>query len=182
MARIGRQFVAGMALLLSAACAGDGNAIDSLRADSAARAVAGAPARARSGPPTDAGVNGLWTIPSLEKRLDLQGMVPRRRAEPVRHPFMSVQGTAYQLGNADLQVFIYESADALARDVRGIDTVTVAPHSAPVQWPAKATIITNSNLAAILLSDNAVQVERVQKALMAGTGSTVFDPAAPPPR
>jgi hypothetical protein len=181
MARIRRQSFAPVVLLIAAACAGDGRAVDSLRADSAARTAA-TPARERSGPATDAGANGLWTVASLEKRLDLQGMVPRRRPDPVQHPFLTIPGTVYQLGNADLQVFIYESAAALARDISKLDTTAVAPIGAPVQWPTKATLITNSNLAAILLSDNALQIERVQKALMAGTGSTVFDPAASPPR
>ena len=170
-----------MVLFVLAACAGDGRAADSLRADSTARATAAA-ARERSGPATDAGTNGLWSIASLEKRLDLQGMVPRRRAEPVQHPFLAEPGTVYQLGNADLQVFIYESAAALARDVGKLDTAIVAPVDAPVAWPTKATLITNGNLAAILLSDNGLQIERVRKALMAGTGSTVFGPAAAPPR
>jgi len=122
----------------------------------------------------------LWSAGSLEKRLDLQGMAPRRLPAPVHHSFLAVPGTAYQLGNAELQVFIYEDAAAVARDVRRLDTVSVSPLSGPVQWPKKATLVTNANLAAILLSENPLQIERVQRALMAGTGSTVFNPAAPP--
>jgi hypothetical protein len=113
---------------------------------------------------------------SLEKRLDLQGMVPRRLPDTVRHAFLAVPGAHYQLGNAELQAFVYESPAALAADVARLDTVTVSPPGSPVQWPTKATLITNANLAAILLSENTIQIERVQRAIMAGTGSTVFGP------
>lgn len=107
-------------------------------------------------------------------------MAPRRLPAPVHHPFLAVPGTAYQLGNAELQVFIYDDAAAVARDVSRLDTAAVSPLSGPVHWPKKATLVTNNNLAAILLSENPLQIERVQRALMAGTGSTVFGPAAPP--
>jgi hypothetical protein len=176
------RLLASLAIGASSACTGDGRDADSVRADSAQRAAVALSVEAtrHADRPTDAGVKGMWDIVSLEKRLDLQGMVPRRIAEPVHHPFLTVSGTAYHLGNAELQAFIYESASAVARDVAKLDTVAVAPPSAPVQWPSKATLIINSNLAAILLSDDALQIERVQRALMAGTGSTVFDPAARP--
>ena len=174
--------LAGAVILASAACSSDARQADSVRADSARRASAGAtlPTAASAGAPTDAGTNGLWSTASLEKRLDLQGMAPRRLPAPVRHSFLAVAGTAYQLGNAELQVFIYDDTAAVARDVSRLDTVTVSPLLEPVQWPRKATLVTNANLAAILLSENRLQIERVQRALMAGTGSTVFSPAAPP--
>ena len=174
--------LAGAGLLALASCSSDARQADSIRADSARRASGGAsiPVTGRAGAATDAGTNGLWSAASLEKRLDLQGMAPRRLPAPVHHPFLAVEGTAYQLGNAELQVFIYQDAAAVALDVSRLDTVTVSPPSAPVQWPKKATLITNNNLAAILLGENPLQIERVQRALMAGTGSTVLGPAAPP--
>ena len=121
-------------------------------------------------------MNGLWTIASLEKRLDLQGMVPRRMPDTVRHAFLSVPGVGYHLGNAELQVFIYRDTASRARDVAQLDTTTVAPRGTTPVWAQRATLISNANLAAILLSDNALQTERVQRALMAGTGSTVLSP------
>ena len=81
-----------------------------------------------------------------------------------------------RLGNAELQVFLYEDTSALAADMARLDTATVSPPGSPVAWPGKATLIRNANLAAILLSENALQIERVQRAIMAGTGSTVFGP------
>jgi hypothetical protein len=172
------RMLATAALLGVAGCVRDAGPADTAGAGIGSGKGAGdAPAL---GAATDAGTNGLWTIGSLEKRLDLQGMAPRRLSTPVNHSFLSVPGTAYQLGNAELQVFIYDNANALARDVGGLDTLTVSPPDTPSHWPAKATLVTNANLAAILLSENALQIERVQRALMAGTGSTVFNPAARP--
>ena len=95
-------------------------------------------------------------------------MAPRRRPNPVRHPFLSVEGTAYQVGNAELQVFIYDDAADVARDIAKLDTIAVAPRGQRVKWPDKPTLIRNNNLAAILLGQNALQIERVQRALMAG--------------
>ena len=111
---------------------------------------------------------GRWDVAALEKRLDLQGMAPRKQSEPVRHPFLSVAGTSYLIGNAELQVFIYEDAAAADRDRAKLDTTRVAPRGERVKWPTKPTLIRNNNLAAILLGQNALQIERVQRALMAG--------------
>ena len=140
------------------------------RSESATRPAAdsGAPV-ATSGDTTVAGL-ALWDVASLEKRLDLQGMAPRKQPAPVRHPFLSVPGAAYLVGNAELQVFIYESQAALERDVAQLDTVAVAPRGKKGKWPTRATFIRNSNLAAILLGQNGLQIERVQRALMAGRG------------
>jgi hypothetical protein len=170
--------IAGAAVLLLPACSNGAREADSVRADSVQRAaVAASVADTRHAERrSDAGVGGLWDIVSLEKRLDLQGMVPRRIPEPVHHGFLSVPGIGYHLGNAELQVFIYADAASARADVARLDTLTVSPPTTPVRWQAKPTLITNSNLAAILLTDDALQIERVQRALMAGTGSTVFDP------
>ena len=176
---------------LGALCACAGDEGDSAAADSIARDAASrqpAPARppitpgtpesaaatsgvsdgARPAASASAGGLGRWDVAALEKRLDLQGMAPRKRDEPVRHPFLSVAGTSYLVGNAELQVFIYEDAAAVDRDLAALDTVTVAPRGQRVKWPDKPTLIRNNNLAAILLGQNALQIERVQRALMAG--------------
>ena len=164
-------------LIAIAACSGDGDRTDDAAGDSARVAAAQPNVAAQpSGPATDAGTDGLWTMASLEKRLDLQGMVPRRLPDTVRHGFLGIPGTAFQIGNAELQVFVYDDPRALAADIARLDTVTVSPPGSPVAWPRKATLIRNANLAAILLSENQIQIERVQRAIMAGTGSTVFKP------
>jgi len=141
-----------------------------LAADSLAPARAPVPPghSSRAATPAPGSGLGLWDVASLEKRLDLQGMAPRKQAAPIRHPFLSVEGTAYLVGNAELQVFIYDDAAAVERDIGRLDTIAVAPRGERVNWPTKATLIRNNNLAAILLGQNALQIERVQRALMAG--------------
>ena len=185
-----RRYVSILALGGSTWGCGSDSGADSV--DSAALAAAREPAAARPplttpaaesarlGPPRDsarakavsAGV-GLWDLAALEKRLDLQGMAPRKQAAPVRHPFLSVEGTTYLVGNAELQVFIYDDAAAVERDIAKLDTIAVAPPGQTVQWRDKPTLIRNNNLAAILLGRNELQIERMQRALMAGL--------APPP-
>lgn len=123
-----------------------------------------------TGPAPAGGGLRLWDVAGLEKRLDLQGMAPRRQPAPVRHSFLSVPGTTYLVGNAELQVFIYENAAAAERDIAGMDTVAVASRGQKGNWPTRATLIRNNNLIAILLGQNALQIERVQRALMAGLG------------
>ncbi len=136
-----------------------------------------APARAPLGPPPDSSAPsaapsgkglGLWDVVSLEKRLDLQGMAPRKQLAPARHSFLSVEGSTYLIGNAELQVFLYGEAAAANRDVAQLDTIEVARLGEKGRWPTKATLIRNNNLVAILLGQNALQIERVQRALMAG--------------
>lgn len=130
-----------------------------------------APSETRStGPAPSGGGLRLWDVAGLEKRLDLQGMAPRRQPAPARHSFLSVAGTTYLVGNAELQVFIYDDAAAADRDIAGVDTVEVAPRGQKGTWPTRATLIRNNNLIAILLGQNALQIERVQRALMAGLG------------
>jgi hypothetical protein len=171
--------VAAAAALSSVACSEEG----SERADSVGvpAAAAHTPEVAQPQPPapsptdttpprlidTGSGL-ALWNTANLEKRLDLQGMAPRRSDRPVHHPFLAVPGTSYMVGNAELQIFIYESAAAAARDVARLDTATVSPRGAPVKWPARPTLVTNNNLVAIFLGQNALQIERVQRAIMAG--------------
>jgi hypothetical protein len=172
-----RRCFAALWLALAACSNEDPNRSDSAAAVGpsgvalAPSAIPGGDARGGSeSAPADTIVDGLrmWNVANLEKRLDLQGMAPRRLPKPVRHTFLSVSGNAYMVGNAELQVFIYPDPAGVARDVALLDTVTVSPAGEPVAWPARATLITNRNLAAILLSDNALQIERVQRALMAG--------------
>lgn len=175
---IARAALAVLVLMAAAACGAaeseDQQARTSVRHGQANTDV-GAPVRvppsrpesSRSPVGSGAGL-GLWNVANLEKRLDLQGMAPRKLPAPVRHPFLSVDGSAYQVGNAELQVFIYDDAAGVERDMARLDTIAVAPRGEQAKWPTKPTLIRNNNLAAILLGQNALQIERVQRALMAG--------------
>lgn len=104
----------------------------------------------------------------MEERLDRAGLAPRRDSVAVRQPFMHVPGVRFHVGGAELQVYVYPDSAARARDTGPLDTLTVSPPSAPVTWPAPASLIVSNNLAAILLAQNDRQRERVRLALEAG--------------
>lgn len=72
------------------------------------------------------------------------------------------------LGRSRLEVFIYPDEASLSRDVAKLDTIAVAPRGLAVHWEATPTFLRSGNLAAVFLSDNGQQVERLTLALTAG--------------
>jgi hypothetical protein len=111
---------------------------------------------------------GNWRECSVVYRLTRAGLDVKRRDAPVRHPFLSVPGTVYEVRNAEIEVFLYPSASDRARDTEALDSATVAPHGQPVVWRDPPTLVTSNNLAAIVLSPNDRQSERIALALGAG--------------
>jgi hypothetical protein len=81
----------------------------------------------------------------------------------------SVAPAVYTLGRSRLEVFIYPSESALAADVAKMDTVTASPPGAKNPWPFfSPTFVRSANLAAVFLTDNPTQAERLTLALTAG--------------
>lgn len=112
---------------------------------------------------------GQWAICSVERRLKQSGFVakPVEGEAPQRLGF-SVKPAVYTLGKARLEVFIYPDEAALGRDVGNLDTVEVAPKGATGSWEMRPLFIRSGNLAAVLLSENPRQAERLSLALTAG--------------
>lgn len=131
---------------------------------------AGVPASAAPGAKPACALEGDWTPCAVEDRLLRAGVVAERQPAPVRHPFFAVEGILYQVGGPDheLQVFLYPSAAARARDTDALDSATVAPRGTRVMWKAPPTLVTSNNLAAVILSLNDRTVERLALALGAG--------------
>jgi hypothetical protein len=113
---------------------------------------------------------GKWALCSVESRLAQSGFVVKRvDGDPPRRAGFSVMPAVYTLGRSRLEVFIYPSESALAADVAKIDTVSAAPRGAPNPWPFfSPTFVRSANLAAVFLTDNATQAERLTLALTAG--------------
>jgi hypothetical protein len=112
---------------------------------------------------------GLWATCSVETRLGQAGFVVRRVTERApRRAGFSVAPVAYNLGRTRLEVFIYPSQSALAADMARIDTVTAAPRGARNPWLMIPTFVRSANLAAVFLTDNPTQAERLTLALTAG--------------
>ena len=113
---------------------------------------------------------GNWALCSVENRLAQSGFVVRRvNGEAPRRAGFSVTPTVYTLGRSRLEVFIYPSESALAADVAKMDTISAAPRGAKNPWPFfSPTFVRSANLAAVFLTDNATQAERLTLALTAG--------------
>ena len=113
---------------------------------------------------------GQWALCSVEKRLVQSGFVVNRvKGDAPRRSGFSVAPTVYRLGRSRLEVFIYPSESALAADVANIDTILAAPRGAPNPWPYfSPTFVRSANLAAVFLTDNPTQAERLTNAIGAG--------------
>jgi hypothetical protein len=129
-------------------------------------AVAGKTAPIRGGCPR----TGKWALCSVETRLVQSGFVVRRaNGEAPQRGGFSVAPVVYTLGRSRLEVFIYPNESALAADVAKMDTITAAPRGAKNPWPFfSPTFVHSGNLAAVFLTDNATQAERLTLALTAG--------------
>jgi hypothetical protein len=130
------------------------------------------PEPATSSTPTRSGCprTGKWALCSVEKRLGQSGFVVKRVSGEAPHRAgFSVVPAVYMLGRSRLEVFIYPSESAVSADVARMDTLVAAPRGAPNPWPFfSPTFVRSANLAAVFLTDNATQAERLTLALTAG--------------
>ena len=110
---------------------------------------------------------GEWQPCSIEKRLTDAGFVPIDKGAAPSGIF-PVAGRTYALGSAQLHVYIFKSAKEREQAVAAVDTTTVSRRGSAAPWPLAPTFITSNNLVAVLVSDNARQIERVQLAITAG--------------
>ena len=111
---------------------------------------------------------GLWQACSVEDRISRAGLAVNRREEGVRHDFMSVEGLVWETSRAEIQVFLYASEADRKKDTDMLDTVFVSPPGKRIHWRWPAQLVTSNNMAAIILSLNGRQAERIALALGAG--------------
>jgi hypothetical protein len=112
---------------------------------------------------------GLWALCSVEKRLTQSGFVLiKNDSAPPKRAGFSVAPVAYTLGHSRLEVFLYPSAAAAARDVAALDTVRIAPRGGANNWEGSPTFVRAGNLLAVFMTDNPQSAERVSLALTAG--------------
>ncbi len=161
--------------LLAACSSGETPAIDTatpVSRPSPPAAVASAPDSAAGRTASDCPATGKWALCSFEKRLRRSGFVATKidSASPNRAGF-SVQPAVYKLGGGRLEVFLYEDAAAMERDIAGIDTLTVSPPGTPPAWPSGAALVRNGNVAAVYMGQSAREAERLTLAITAGAPS-----------
>ena len=111
---------------------------------------------------------GLWQACNVEDRISRAGLAVNRREDGVRHDFMSVEGLVWETSRAEIQVFLYASEADRKKDTDKLDTVFVAPPGKRIMWRWPAQLVTSNNMAAIILSLNGRQAERIALALGAG--------------
>ena len=111
---------------------------------------------------------GLWQACNVEDRIARAGLAVNRGEEGVKHDFMSVDGLVWETSRAEIQVFLYASEADRKRDTDMLDTVFVAPQGRRITWRWPAILVTSNNMAAIILSLNGRQAERIALALGAG--------------
>ncbi|MHB1223097.1 MAG: hypothetical protein ACYC2G_03480 [Gemmatimonadaceae bacterium] len=132
--------------------------------DSDSRGVDSAAAPATDG---ECPMSGLWRSCSVRERLERSGFVVVPASDSVGQPGLGISGSAYRLGSAELQLYLYaDSADA-RRQEASLDTAAARPAGASGVLRAPAVIRSN-NLLALLFNNNDRQLERVQLALTAG--------------
>lgn len=127
---------------------------------------AGTPQAAASACPA----TGRWAACSVEKRLSRAGLVARKIPEegPERAGF-SIRPQPYALGRGSrLELFIYPDERALARDLAKMDTIKAAPLGAAGSWSTAPVLIRSVNLAAVVLTRDAREADRLSLALTAG--------------
>ena len=106
---------------------------------------------------------------SLEKRLKRSGFVAERiEGDSSRRAGFDVAPAVYKLGRGRLEVFLYESEQALAKDLAGLDTISVTPPGAAGVWPSPPTLIRSGNVAAVFMDQTPRQAERLVLAITAG--------------
>jgi hypothetical protein len=141
---------------------------DAAAADSSASTVPGANTVATAGVPGDTAApqGATWNLDLVEGQLRDAGFTVNRDRTPVNLPFMSVPGTALDLGNTvTVQVYLYGDAAARGSDSDKLDPARAAPRAGSVPWRTPATLVTDNNLAAIILTADAPTRARITDAL-----------------
>lgn len=105
-----------------------------------------------------------WDVARVRGALETAGLKVQDLGR-VRQPFMSVNGTTFRIGEAELQVFVYGDVGAMTRDVMRLDTVRVSPPTMMINWRSRPSLVTKNNLAAIILTDDEALRSRICAAL-----------------
>lgn len=157
------------AILLGACSRDSASSSDSINTAVAAnpRAASASPQNAAS-PPNPCEHTGLWAECSIERRLKQSGFVVKMLDEKPERAGFSVRPSVYSLGSSRLEVFIYPDEKALAHDLSLMDTLAVAPRGSTATWPSSPMLIRSANVAAVLMTQNQRQAERVVLAITAG--------------
>lgn len=112
-----------------------------------------------------------WNVGAIIEALEAAGLQQRGAPQSVAESFLSAPGNRILFshpggGEAELQVFIYGDAGAVARDLAGLDTVRVAPRGRNIDWRVPATLLTDNNLILIMLTEDSRIRETVRQTIL----------------
>lgn len=159
-----RQSVFAVLLVATAACGGGEGAVG----DTTASTVPGEKTVATAGAPGDTAApqGATWNLEMVEGQLRDAGFTISRDRTPVNLPYMSVPGTALDLGGAvTVQIYLYGDAAARGSDTDKLDPARAAPPGANVAWRSPATLVTDNNMAAIVVTADPAARTRIADAL-----------------
>ena len=107
-----------------------------------------------------------WTPELVERRLHDANIELRPLPETGRHIFMSIPPRSYELAGGDeLQVFLYPDSASRASDTGKLDSRRVAPPNMMIKWRAQPSLVTDGNMAAIIITNDEARRQRVRDAL-----------------
>lgn len=112
--------------------------------------------------------SGAWQPCNVLDRLEHAGLVVKQQPAAARIPLFSVDGITYETNRATIHVFLYPDQAARRRDTDQLDSAAVAPRGGVYAWSDPAVLVTSNNLAAVIVSPNERQTERIVLALGAG--------------
>jgi hypothetical protein len=151
-------------LLAASACDGGDPAVS----DTTATTVPGAGTVPTAGAPGDTAApqGATWDLEMVEGQLRDAGFTVSRDRTPVNLSFMSVPGTALDLsGSVTVQIYLYGDAGARGADTDKLDPARAAPRGANVAWRTPAALVTDNNMAAIVLTADPAVRSRIAEAL-----------------
>jgi hypothetical protein len=151
-------------LMIATACGGGGGG----RTDDTSTVVPGEKTVPTAGAPSDTAApqGATWNLEMVEGQLREAGFTVSRDRTPVTLPYMSVPGTALDLGgSAAVQIFLYGDAAARGADTDSLDVTRPAPRGASVPWRGPAVLVTDNNMAAIVVTGDQALRSRISDAL-----------------
>lgn len=169
MSCLSRRRVVGTALLVLAIVACSDRKNEAVDSAVVTAAPVDTPRTPRPGE-RDCPVDGMWRECGLLERLVRSGMAPKVVGDTMHTTLFSVPGIRLTIGRGGtLTVFYFADSTAARQAAARIDTMHVRmPGDTIGPWAGTPHFIRSANLIAVLESDNARQVERIQLAITAG--------------
>lgn len=112
---------------------------------------------------------GEWQLCSVEDRLVRAGLAPQRAdSAPAAEQGSITAAARYWMGNVEAQVFLFESEESRARAERDAASSLGEMPLLEAARDGVRSIVSSSNLVAVLYGSHPRQVERVTLALSGG--------------